>query len=263
VHRLKHTCNDENKANMKYFAKFIFIFLACFTCYSQKEISKNGQKINKLDKKNKKQASWFFFDQTGNLEASCYYQNDSIVTPIVFYNKQDSIFVRHPKVDKREVFFLKSSKKWVVGTIMTHKADSTEIEVIGRYIKTGKDTFDIQEEASLSNSASLKKEAEYWSNREIKPIYLFGTEELREFYFRQFNSSKMNFNKAIVIDVSLNEAGNIENIDFPRNLNTLNYEEESELAFLFSRMERWQPYFSKNTTIKTTTRLELGSSVKN
>ena len=146
---------------MKYYAVLLLVLFNYSTCYSQKEISKNGQKINKLDKKNKKQGSWFFFNQIGDLEVSCYYKNDSIVKPIVFYRNNDSIFVRYPKVDKSEVFLLKTSGKWIVGNLDTSKADSTKIEILGRYIKNGKDEFDIQDDESLTNSQVIKKEAEY------------------------------------------------------------------------------------------------------
>lgn len=248
---------------MKNFALSLIVFFAFITCYSQKEIIKNGKKINKLDNKDKKQGSWFFFDPTGNLELSCYYKNDSIVTPMVFYKNNDSAFVRFQKIDNSEIFLLKSSREWVVGTINTIKADSTAIEILGRYIKTGKNTFDIEEDTMLSNSISLKKEVEYWSNKQISPVYLFGTENLKDFYYRLFSSSKIVYNKRIVIDVSINETGLVEKIDFPGKLNNLNNEEESELSYLFSRMERWQPFFSKNKTLKYTVRLTLGTTLKN
>jgi hypothetical protein len=248
---------------MKYYVSIILVLFTCLTCYPQKEIKKNGQKINKIDEQNKKQGSWFYFDQVGNLELSCYYKNDSIVTPIVFYKNNDSIFVRYQKVDDSEIFLLKSEKKWIVGTIKTIRADSTNIDILGRYVKIGKEEFDIQEDSLLSQSATLKKVIEYWSNKAIQPIYLFGTEPLKEFYFRQFNSSKIIFNKRIVIELTLNESGLIEKVQFPWKLNNLNGTEESELRYMFSHMERWQPYFSKNCTSRYTVQLTIGSSIKN
>ncbi len=50
----------------KNFISIIFIIGIYTAGYSQKEIVRNGIKINKLDKKNKKQGSWFFFDELGN-----------------------------------------------------------------------------------------------------------------------------------------------------------------------------------------------------
>ena len=73
---------------------------------SNKTIEKNGIKINKLDKKNKKQGSWFFFDEFGDIALSCYYKNDSIIDPIVFYKNQDSTFIRYPKVNNSEMFLV-------------------------------------------------------------------------------------------------------------------------------------------------------------
>ena len=248
---------------MKY---YITTLVLCFTyliCYPQKEIKKNGQKINKIDKQNKKQGSWFYFNKNGDLELSCYYKNDTIVTPMVFYKNNDSIFVRFQKVEHNELFLLKTSCKWVIGSLDTNKADSTKIEILGRYINTKKDAIDIQDDATVTNSPDIKKEVDYWANREIKPLYLFGTEELRDFYYRTFSSSKIVFNKKLVIELTLNETGIIEKVDFPGNLNNLRMDEVIELSYLFSRMERWQPCFSKNKTEKYIMRLYTGTDLKN
>lgn len=248
---------------MKHCVLFLLLFFIGSTCYPQKEISKNGKKINKIDKQNKKQGSWFLFNEIGDLELSCYYQNDSITTPIVLYKNNDSVFVRYPKVDKSEVFLLKTSGKWIVGNIDTTQADSSKIEILGRYIINGKDSFDILEDDSLNNSPLIKKEVEYWANKEIQPIYMFGTDALGDFYYRIFSSSRIVFNKSIVIDLTLNESGVVEKVDFPGKFNNLNIEELSELSYLFTRMERWQPFFSKNKTSKYVVRLNTGTSVRN
>jgi hypothetical protein len=169
---------------MKYFSILFLLLFVSLASYSQNAIKKNGHKINILDKKNRKQGSWFFFNHEGDLELSCYYKNDSIITPLVFYKNNDSIFIRHQKVDKTEVFLLKNAKDWVVGTINTIKADSTQIEVLGKYVKTGNEVFDIKEDTLLSNSLILKKQVEYWSNKEIRPNYMFGNEHLKDFYYQ-------------------------------------------------------------------------------
>jgi hypothetical protein len=247
---------------MKHYLLFLLLFFSYSVSYSQKEIIKNGQKINKLDKKNKKQGSWFFFNKIGDLEVSCYYKNDSIVTPVVYYKNNDSIFVRYQKVEKSEVFLLKTSGNWIVGNIDTTRADSTKIEILGRYIKIRKDTFDIKDDESLTNSLTVKKEAEYWVNKEIQPIYMFGTEALKDFYYRTFSSSRIVFNKSIIIEISLNESGIIENVAFPGKFNNLNIDELSELSYLFSRMERWQPFFSRNKTSKYIVHLNTGTTLR-
>lgn len=247
----------------KNFILILFILGGFAASYTQKEIVKNGIKINKLDKKNRKQGSWFFFDALGNLEVSCFYDNDSITKPIVFYKKQDSAFVRYPKINNAELFLLKSNKKWVVGSFETIKKDSLKIEVLGFYKKIGKNSFDIKENIDLSNSTAVKEEAAYWMNKELQPLYMFGTETLNEFYLRVLHSSKYVFNKAIYVDLTLSAAGQIEKINFTRAKNRLSPDEESELMYLFSNMmQRWQPFFSKNKTESQHKFLELGTTLK-
>jgi hypothetical protein len=242
---------------------FFFSIVISTTGYSQREIVKNGIKINKLDKKNKKQGSWFFFDKEGNLDVSCYYENDSIVKPILFYKKQDSAFIRYPKINNEELFLLKSNGKWLVGSCETLKKDSLKIEILGLYKKVGKDSIDIVENTVISNSIDIKNEASYWIKKEIQPIYMFGTESIRELYYRVFSTSKFTFNKKICIDVTINESGQFEKINFPRNKNNLSSDEENDLMFHFSAMmKRWQPLFSRNKTERVTISLEIGGSFK-
>jgi hypothetical protein len=247
---------------MKFFTAFILLFFISSTSYSQKEIIKNGQKINKLDKKNKKQGSWFFFDRLGDLALSCYYENDSIIKPMVFYHKNDSAFVRYPKVEKEEIFLLKSSNNWIIGNLITEKADSTKIEILGRYKRLPNDAFDIEEDSLVSNSPNILKEVEYWSNKEIQPLYMFDNEEFKNFEFRQFSSTNTMFNKKFYADVVINESGKVESVNFPRKTNNLSPHEESELSYMYSQMERWQPFFLKNKTYRCTLNLTRGSTVK-
>ena len=91
---------------------------------------------------------------------------------------------------------------------------------------------------------------------------MFGPEALRDFYYRIFSSSRIVFNKSIVVDLTLNESGVIEKVDFPGKFNNLNIDELSELSYLFSLMERWQPLFSKNKTSKYIVRLTTGTTLK-
>lgn len=252
------------KNYLKKFFLFFIIAGLCTTSYSQKEIVKNGIKIDKLDKKNIKQGSWFFFDKEGNLEVSCYYNNDSITKPIIFYKNQDSAFIRYPKINNSELFLLKSNNKWVVGSFETIKKDSLKIEILGFYKKIGKYSLDVEENIFISNSIEVKKEASYWIKKELEPIYMFGTETLKEFCYRIFSSSKYVFNKKICVDLTINESGNIEKINFPRDKNNLSFDEENELLYLFnSFMQRWQPFFSKNKTESIHKYIELGTILKN
>lgn len=248
---------------IRFITSILFLIGIYSVGYSQKTIEKNGIKINKLDKKNKKQGSWFFFDEFGEIALSCYYKNDSIIDPIVFYKNQDSTFIRYPKVNNSEMFLVKSNKKWVVGRFEKIKKDSLQIDILGYYKKIGQNSIDIIENDSLSNSVVLKKEACYWIKKEVYPIYMFGNETMSDFFFRVFSSSKYLSNKKIYIDLIINESGGIEKITFPRLQNNLSFNEENELDFLFhNMMGRWQPFFSENKTVRFKKHIESGLKFK-
>jgi hypothetical protein len=92
---------------------------------------------------------------------------------------------------------------------------------------------------------------------------MFGTETLNEVYYRIFISSKYIFNKKIYVDLTLNESGQIEKINFPRTKNNLDFNEENELTYLFrAMMQRWQPFFSQNKTERFHKLIEFGTSLK-
>jgi hypothetical protein len=162
------------------------------------------------------------------------------------------------------LFLLKSNNKWVVGSFETIKKDSLKIEILGFYKKIGKDSIDIEENISISNSIEVKNEASYWIKKEVLPIYMFGTETLNDFFYSILSSSKYIFNKKVYVDLTLNESGQIEKINFPGAKNNLSFNEQNELVYLFhSMMQRWQPFFSKNKTERFHKFIELGTSLKN
>ncbi len=100
--------------------------------------------------------------------------------------------------------------------------------------------------------------------KELQPIYMFGNETFNEFCYRLLSSSKYIFNKKIYVDLTINESGQIEKINFPRAKNNLSFDEENELIYLFgAMMRRWQPFFSKNRTEKFHKFIELGTNLKN
>ncbi len=247
---------------MKNLVSLLYLILICTHSYSQKEITKNGQKINKIDKQNKKQGSWFLFDEYGDLALSCYYKNDTIVKPMIFYKNNDSIFIRYPKVEKEEIFLIKSSNKWVIGSITTEKTDSTKIEILGLYKKLSKEDFEIVADSLVSNSPAILKEIDHWANKEIAPIYLFDPKELGNFQYKLFSEINIVFNKKIYVEIELNLSGIIEKINIPKMKSNLSQYEIEELSFLYSKMQRWQPFFSKNKTEKYTVVLNTSAQIK-
>jgi hypothetical protein len=244
---------------MKFLILIIPIFFICLETYSQKEIVKNGIKINKLDKKNKKQGSWFFFSENNNLQVSCIYKDDSIIAPIVFYKNEDSIFVRYPKNNGVEAFLLKVDNQWLVGSYKSHLS---EIEIVGLYTKAGNDSFNIKEDTSFSSSVEIKSEVNYWLKKEIFPVYMFGTESLMDFWYSKLHSSNYIFSKQLNVILILNESGIVEKIDFPIEKNYLNTDEQIEVSSFFQSIRRWQPFFSMNKTVRYSVLLSLGSTIK-
>ena len=91
---------------------------------------------------------------------------------------------------------------------------------------------------------------------------MFDNEELRNFEYRQFSSTNTLFNKKIYIDIIISESGKVESVNFPRKTNNLSPHEESELSYMYSQMERWQPLFSKNKAYKCTLHYETGMKIR-
>jgi len=243
---------------MRFFTLVILLLFVSFECYSQREIIKNGIKINKLDKKSKKQGSWFFFNENNDMVVSCVYENDSVITPIVFYKNEDSIFVRYPKINGVEAFLFKSDNQWLIGY---YTSALSEIDIVGSYNKAGKDSFSIKEDSSFSSSGKLKDEVNYWLKKEISPVYMFGTKTLKDFWFSRLSSSNYIFNKPIRIILVLDESGIVEKIDFPLEKNYLSIDEQIEVSSFFQSIGRWQPFFSMNKTTKYSLILNLGSTI--
>lgn len=77
-----------------------FLILSVFfgnKLYAQSEIKVYDKKINRLDKKNRKQGEWLFFNPEGFAIFSCTYKNDNRISPIVFYENSDTAFVKFEK----------------------------------------------------------------------------------------------------------------------------------------------------------------------
>jgi hypothetical protein len=248
------------------FSKGIIIMLLIFVItpksYSQKDIIKNGIKINHLDKRDKKQGAWFFFDEKDDIIMSCKYKDDSIVSPLTFYQNNDTAFIRFPKMDSSETFILYLDGQQTVGNYQQITKDSSVIEFIGIYKKVSKDSFYLDTVSKHTFSKENNEVINSWFNKEILPIYMFGNAKLNDYLFAKFHSSNFIFSKKIYAIFYINERGIVEKVDFPRDKNNLSGDEERELSYIFSLMQRWQPYFSGNKTIKCLRYFTFKSTIK-
>jgi hypothetical protein len=231
------------------FFLFILSILNSVSLFSQKTILKNGIKINRLDKQNKKQDRWFFFDKEGNTILSCDYKNDSVISPLTFYIDNDTAFIRFPKTNDSELFILYLDKQKVIGNY-SKSVDTILIEIAGSYHQISKDSFQIKEDTSLLSSKIVLDTIRKWFGKKIPPLYMFGNSLLKDFLYGGFHGSDFIFNKAVYAEISINESGIVESVEFPRDKNNLSFTEEAEIAHIFSGMPRWQPYFSEGKTKK-------------
>ena len=103
------------------FKQLLSLCLATFSLLTTKaksHINIRGVKINQLDKQNRKQGNWIFFDQSGNALMSCFFQDDSCIRPKIFYEKGDTAFVRLQATDSVEPFILYKNNKHYFGSFI-------------------------------------------------------------------------------------------------------------------------------------------------
>lgn len=233
----------------QYFFFLVLSILTSLPLFSQKDILKNGVKINRVDKQKRKQDRWFFFSKEGEILLSCDYKNDSVISPLTFYSNDDTAFIRFPKTNGTELFILYLRKQQIIGNYR-QLSDTTSIEIIGNYLQVSKDSFQIEEDSSLQHSATVADIIRKWFAKEITPLYMFGNSLLRDFLYGGFHGSDFIFNKAIYAEITISESGIVEKVEFPQDKNNLSFNEEAEIVHIFSGMPRWQPYFSEGRTQK-------------
>jgi len=211
--------------------------------FCQRVITRNGVKINKIDKQDKKQGNWFFFDSKGDISVSCYYKDDSIITPIIFYKNSDTAFIRLPKTNGINAFLIYENGRKILGNYIKISKDSFEIELVGNYVikqnNVEIDNIDVYPD-------SLIEIASNWLRFYSNPIYTFGKESMKTYLWRKFYSSPAIFNKNIAAKIFINSSGIVEKVEFPNDKNNLSIDEERELSYIFSQMERWQPCFKED-----------------
>ena len=244
-------CVSKKEFIMNFRFYFIVTFYVCFLnflslkCISQSYIKFHGLKINYVDKQNKKQGNWIFFDNKGDAIMSLKYKNDSCASPIIFYENGDTAFVRFQRTDSVEPFVLIQNK----------------ISYYGNFIITSDSTsrIEIDQDSVIDNSIINK--IKMFKNKSIEPVFYFAQKKTNEILFAGFSSSKIIFNKKIIAYLTINSSGVLTNVEFPRNKNDLSSDEEIELSWIYSKLSIWQPYFRKNKTITTKISFSNNSSL--
>lgn len=214
--------------------------------YSQLEIVKNGIKINRLDKKGKKQGTWFFFDENENIQLSCNYYNDSIISPLTFYENNDTAFIRFPDLNGVEAFILYKDNQQLVGNYRQISQDSFSVDFVGTFKPLSKDSIYL--DTLVSVTSNTIDEVYSWFKKQILPVYMFGNANLTDNLYSKFRSSDYIFSKTIYAAIYIDESGKVNKVEFPREKNNVSIHEETELTHIFSGMQRWQPYFFGNKT---------------
>lgn len=215
--------------------KLLFFCLATcslLTLKAQSDIKVGKGKANRIDKQKRKQGEWIFFDRQGNIRMSCIFENDKCISPIIFYENTDTVFIKYPIKDSIEVFSVHKNGKRYLGNFV-HISDSTS-------------NIELDPDPTPTDDivAIIKK----YQNVLIGPVYFFGQQPLIDFASAAFTGSRFVFNKPLHVLLTISSSGFVTNVEFPKDKNNLSADEETELYRIYSKMPRWQPLFFKNAT---------------
>lgn len=223
-----------------------FLILSVFfgnKLYAQSEIKVYDKKINRLDKKNRKQGEWLFFNPEGFAIFSCTYKNDNRISPIVFYENSDTAFVKFEKKDSIQDFIAYYYKK----------------KYYGAYVYTSDSSYRIELEDDNIPPAKLISHIKKYENISCMPLYYFAQQKLIDFTSAGLTGLDVNFNKPVSVILTISGSGIVTGVEFPKNY--FSDKEERELYWMYSTMPRWQPYFNNNKTGAIKIKLGVNSSI--
>lgn len=211
--------------------------LFCFLCkpsfvFAQNSIKLYGESYNKIDKKNRKQGNWIFFDTSANVELTTYYEDDKISSPLVFYKNSDTVFIRLPKKNNYEDFIYYKDN----------------LPVSGSFVYTTDSLYTIEIDAAYINDTAVLNQVRYYRQLKIRPIYMFGQKKMADYISAAFFSSNYFFNKNIYAVLYISSSGIVTKVDFPADKNNLHSNEEIECRHIYESMPRWQPLFVGDNT---------------
>lgn len=213
--------------------------------HAQAYIKVHGFKINHLDKQHKKQGPWFFFNSNGEVLLSCVYPNDSLVSPLTFYQNNDTALIKYTRHSGFQDFTVYCNKQAINGTFR-FEADSLV-------------SFVLPSEELSGDTVIINKIKSFYRVR-IKPLYYFGQQKIEDYFSYAFANAKFIFNKRLKAEITINSAGLVTNVELPKEKNNLSDDEERELKWIYSQIPRWQPLFEDDVTKEYI--WPLGSSMK-
>lgn len=223
----------------------ILLLLLGFITQGQPFIKVKGYKINYIDKEDRKQGEWLFFNQDGEIKVSCTYENDVPVSPVVIYENNDTAMVWLPSVGDHDPFVLYAGSERFTGSIV-NLTDSTYLEEL---------TFD--------STQYPKAYSRYLRYRDftLPPVFYFAQKKLIDELATEYAQSTLRFNKQVFAIVSINSSGLVTDVQFPKEQNSLTAFEESELQWIFINLKRWQPLFKRNKSGPSRVKVQNGLSM--
>jgi len=199
---------------------------------AQEFIKINGNKINRLDKKDRKQGEWIYFNLDATVSLSCVYKDDKIISPVTFFDNKDTAFVIYPKTDTITLFEVYQNKQKYLGAV-EHKDQQQMINL----------------EESVQADTSLLNLIMHYLNFSSKPVYFFSQSNFGLEVASRMTGSQIYHSREITAILEINASGKVVKVIFPTDKNKLTFVEEEGLARIYKEMPRWQPAFSKTTAV--------------
>ncbi len=223
----------------------ILLLLLGFITHGQPFIKVKGYKINYIDKEDRKQGEWLFFNGDGEIKVSCTYENDVPVSPVVIYENNDTAIVWLPSVGDHDPFVLYMGTERLTGSIV-NLTDSTYLE-----------------ELPFDSTEHPKAYARYLQYRDftLPPVFYFAQKQLIDELAVEYAQSTLRFNKQVYANLSINSSGLVTDVKFPKEQNNISAFEESELQWIFVNLKRWQPLFIRNKSKASRVKVQNGLSM--
>ena len=120
---------------------------------------------------------------------------------------------------------------------------------LGSFIQRSDSSSVIQIEPDSTLSESIIADIKKYQSISVNPVYYFHQKKLADYMSASLHSSRFVFNKPLNVLLTINSSGIVTNVEFPKDKNNLDVDEESELYWIYSTMPRWQPFFYKNKVI--------------
>ena len=228
--------------------RILLLILLAFpaSLVAQRTIKWQGVQLNAIDKQGRKQGEWLFFDKKGNALMQCFYQNDRVQGPRVFFNNGDTVLLRLEPTDGREPFIYYYKDQPING-VFVHSGEDFKIELDHIPAGFGKEEL-----------AELKR----WYAVKIQPVYMFGTERLADYFSAAYYKSSAIPNWHHNFVLTINASGKVTNVEWENKEELWTDKLEREVFDMFYSMGRWQPFFDTWQTQEIKVTMSLGADLK-